>query len=139
MTASMVHSRADVVNREYVACRQPALTSRDPFSLLVHDIRQYLGQSYGIDSADVDPEYIIALMAKYTSDPTDWEQYARADQSRNYTRNLVDSVNGKANLVSSSQYRVSRNTCAKLLRRSLLYGIRRKAHPSTTMRTPTVS
>lgn len=74
--------------------------SDDPFALLVHAIRRYLGQSSGINSADVDPKHIMALMSEYTSNPKEWEQYARADTSRNYTRNLVDSVNGKANLVS---------------------------------------
>ncbi|KAL1297081.1 hypothetical protein AAFC00_004666 [Neodothiora populina] len=72
---------------------------RDTFSTLVYEIRQYLGQSSGIDSANVDPEHIKALMAKYTSNPKEWEQYSRADTSRNYTRTLVDNVNGKANLI----------------------------------------
>ena len=73
--------------------------SNDPFGRLVQDIRQYLGPSSGIDSAHVDPEHLKALMAKYTSDPKHWEQYARADKSRNYTRNIVDNINGRANLV----------------------------------------
>lgn len=75
----------------------------DPFTGLVHAIRQYLGQSSGIDSADVDPAHIMTLMSRYTSNPKEWEKYARADTSRNYTRNLVDNINGKANLVSQVQ------------------------------------
>lgn len=71
----------------------------DPFQSLVQEIRQYLGPSWGIDSADVDPDHLKALMAKYTSNAEEWSRYARADLSRNYTRNIVDNVNGKANLV----------------------------------------
>jgi cysteine dioxygenase len=73
--------------------------SDDPFGQLVREIRQYLGPSSGIDSAHVDPDYIKAIMAKYTSNPKHWERYARADKSRGYTRNIVDNVNGKANLI----------------------------------------
>ncbi|KAI5205834.1 putative cysteine dioxygenase Cdo1 [Aureobasidium subglaciale] len=73
--------------------------SDDPFGLLVKEIRQYLGPSSGIDSAHVDPDHIKALMAKYTSNTRHWERYARADKSRGYTRNIVDNVNGKANLI----------------------------------------
>ncbi|KAI4846147.1 putative cysteine dioxygenase Cdo1 [Aureobasidium sp. EXF-8845] len=73
--------------------------SDDPFGQLVREIRQYLGPSSGIDSAHVDPDHIKALMAKYTSNSKHWERYARADKSRGYTRNIVDNVNGKANLI----------------------------------------
>lgn len=38
-------------------------------------------------------------MAAYESNEEDWSKYAFADKSRAYTRNLVDSGNGKANLV----------------------------------------
>ncbi|GAB7351203.1 hypothetical protein MBLNU459_g1643t1 [Dothideomycetes sp. NU459] len=75
------------------------MSSLDPFHNLVQEIRQYLGPSYGIDSADVDPDHLKALMEKYTSNPDEWTRYAGADPSRNYTRNLVDNVNGRANLV----------------------------------------
>jgi hypothetical protein len=81
----------------------------DPFGLLVRNIREYLGQSSGIDSDAVDPEHIMALMAKYTSNPKEWERYARADISRHYTRNLVDNVNGKANLVYHSGHPAPRS------------------------------
>lgn len=78
--------------------------SDDPFGHLVRDIRQYLGPSSGIDAAHVDPEDLKDIMAKYTSNPKHWERYARADKSRNYTRNIVDNVNGKANLVAPAFY-----------------------------------
>jgi len=114
--------------------------SVDPFRLLVQDIRQYLGESSGIDSAHIDPEYIISLMAKYTSNPKEWEQYARADTSRNYTRNLVDNINGKANLVSQ------RDECCMHARsqaypsdRSSLCGTHKRAHLFMTTPTLTVS
>jgi cysteine dioxygenase len=71
----------------------------DPFGHLVQDIRQYLGPSSGIDANHVDPEYLKGLMAKYTSNPKHWERYARADRSRGYTRNIIDNINGNANLI----------------------------------------
>lgn len=94
---SIIPSRADSGCGGCASC-EPT-TPKDPFTLLVHEIREYLGLSSGINSSDVDTEHLRALMAKYTSNPAEWERYARADLSRNYTRNLVDSVNGKANLV----------------------------------------
>lgn len=71
----------------------------DPFGRLVQDIRKYLGPSSGIDAEHVDVDHLKSLMAKYTSDPKHWERYARADMSRGYTRNIVDNVNGNANLI----------------------------------------
>ena len=79
-------------------CRPNMYTN--PFGRLVEEIREYLGDSSGIDSADVDPNYIKGLMTKYSSDIKHWERHAYADKSRNYTRNYVDTINGKANLVS---------------------------------------
>ena len=38
-------------------------------------------------------------MANYISCEPEWQQYAFADASRNYTRNLVDEGNGKSNLL----------------------------------------
>lgn len=92
-------SRADSGCGGCATC-SPLETDEGPFSLLVSAIRDYLGQSSGIDAEHVDPEYIKALMARYTSNPKEWEKYARADKTRNYTRNLVDNINGNANLVS---------------------------------------
>lgn len=63
------------------------------------DINIILGPSNGIDSTGVDVEELKKLMSAYESSEKEWCQYAFADTSRAYTRNLVDSGNGKANLV----------------------------------------
>jgi cysteine dioxygenase len=71
----------------------------DPFHCLVKSLSDVLGSSSGIDSADVNPEDLINLMSIYTSKESEWKDYAFADPSRNYTRNLVDKGNGKSNLL----------------------------------------
>lgn len=65
---------------------------------LVEDIKQYLGTS-GIDDAHVDHTVLMNFMSKYTSSAADWSRYMRNDPSKNYTRNLVADVSGRANLV----------------------------------------
>lgn len=67
---------------------------------LVQDIKTYLGESGGISSADVDNEYLISLAQKYISDPNDWARYYYNDTSKNYTRNAIENINQKANIVS---------------------------------------
>lgn len=71
----------------------------DEFHRLVKALSDVLGPSSGIDSADVDENVLISLMNGYISDEAQWKQYAFADPSRNYTRNLVDEGNGKSNLL----------------------------------------
>ena len=71
----------------------------DPFHSLVKALSDILGPSSGIDSTDVDPNDLVNLMSIYTSKDEHWQQYAFADPSRNYTRNLVDEGNGKSNLL----------------------------------------
>ena len=71
----------------------------DAFHGLVQDLSNTLGPSSGLDSADVNPEDLQALMEGYTSRESEWAQYAFGDASRAYTRNLVDKGNGKSNLV----------------------------------------
>ena len=82
----------------------PLLAENDnyTFEQLVHDLRSYLGSSRGIDGENVDHKVLIAFMSKYASNPNDWSRFARNDVSKNYTRNLVEDINGRANLVSSS-------------------------------------
>lgn len=72
----------------------------DAFQKLVQDLSAALGPSSGLDSADVDPQYIISLMDGYISKSSEWTKYAFSDTTRGYTRNLVDEGNGKSNLVS---------------------------------------
>ncbi|KAI9785286.1 MAG: hypothetical protein M1835_003357 [Candelina submexicana] len=71
----------------------------DSFHRLVCDINRILGPSSGLNSNDVDPKDIEKLMDKYTSNESEWSQYAYADHTRAYTRNLVDHGNGKSNLI----------------------------------------
>lgn len=72
---------------------------------LVSDIKAHLGDSSGIDSSDVDPNYLISLVQKYVSDPADWLRFFQNDPSKNYTRNAIENINQKANIVSRSLYR----------------------------------
>lgn len=76
----------------------PKTQELDAFHSLVQDLSQVLGPSSGIDSEDVDPRELQALMERYISNPSEWQKYALGDYSRNYTRNLVDKGNGKSNL-----------------------------------------
>ncbi|KAJ5561215.1 hypothetical protein N7535_009412 [Penicillium sp. DV-2018c] len=66
---------------------------------LVQDIKSYLGTSGGISTKDVDNEYLISLAQKYVSDPNDWARYFYNDTSKNYTRNAIENINHKANIL----------------------------------------
>ena len=66
---------------------------------MVSGIKSLLGSSSGIDSDDVDIDDLMDLMRTYFSEESQWKQLALGDPSRNYTRNLVDECNGKANLL----------------------------------------
>lgn len=70
------------------------------FETLVLALKDALGPSSGLTSDDVDVDYLTELMRDYPSTDGGWESYAMGDQSRGYTRNLVDEGNGKSNLVS---------------------------------------
>lgn len=76
-----------------------SLIGQNRFDHLVKNLSDVLGPSSGLDSADVDHEAIVKLMEEYTSNSEEWEQFALADASRSYTRNLVDKGNGKSNLL----------------------------------------
>lgn len=69
------------------------------FDDLVEDVRRILGDSSGIDSDDVDVDELMDAMRAYNSCQSEWEQYALRDKSRAYTRNGVDDINSKANLL----------------------------------------
>ncbi|KAI1628611.1 cysteine dioxygenase [Exophiala viscosa] len=71
----------------------------DDFHHLIRSLSDLLGPSSGINSDDVDENDLIRLMERYISDESQWHQYAFADPSRNYTRNLVDEGNSKSNLL----------------------------------------
>ncbi|KAA8909603.1 hypothetical protein TRICI_004438 [Trichomonascus ciferrii] len=70
------------------------------FDKLVDEIKKILGPSSGINSDDVDVEHLMETMRRYDSSrEIEWSQYALADPSRAYTRNGVDDINHKANLL----------------------------------------
>ncbi|KAK9322545.1 RmlC-like cupin domain-containing protein [Lipomyces orientalis] len=71
----------------------------DMFDELVEEIKRQLGLTSGIDSDDVDVEQLMDSMRRYKSESSHWEKYALSDLSRNYTRNGVDDMNDKANLL----------------------------------------
>ncbi|KAF5865566.1 hypothetical protein ETB97_003410 [Aspergillus alliaceus] len=66
---------------------------------LVHDIKSYLGDSSGIDSSDIDHEHLVSLARKYASNPNDWLRFYHNDPSKNYTRNAIENINRKANIL----------------------------------------
>jgi len=70
------------------------------FTSLVKKASDLLGNG-GIDSEDVNPNDILELMMDYTSNRKDWDSYVKtwSSEGEPYVRNLVDSGNGKYNLV----------------------------------------
>ncbi|PLB49803.1 cysteine dioxygenase type I [Aspergillus steynii IBT 23096] len=66
---------------------------------LIRDIKSYLGETSGIDAASVNAEYLISLVQKYVSNPDDWVQFFHCDPSKNYTRNAIENINSKANIL----------------------------------------
>lgn len=79
---------------------QPA-EEPNAFHRLVRDLSQILGPFSGLDSAEVNVMDIENLMQKYSSNASEWKQYAFGDPNQTFTRNLVDRGNGKSNLVRS--------------------------------------
>lgn len=80
------------------ACRINIDNNR--FDDLVLALKDALGPCSGLTSDDVDVKHLTRLMREYDSNPREWSKYAMGDESRGYTRNLVDEGNGKSNLVS---------------------------------------
>ena len=91
---------ADIIARIHSAFGFEAKDGGNQFDQLVQSLKTALGPSSGLDSADVDVEYLTALMREYLSSDADWSRYALGNASKGYTRNLVDDGNGKSNLVS---------------------------------------
>jgi hypothetical protein len=79
------------------ACR--ATIDANRFDDLVLALKDALGPSSGLTSDDVDVDHLTRLMRDYDSSPREWSKFAMGDESRAYTRNLVDEGNGKSNLV----------------------------------------
>ena len=97
--SSTVVSTNTTINKGLTPYYQPF---KERYSLegLVQDIKSHLGESGGISSQDVNEEYLISLAQKYISDPSDWIEYFYNDTSKNYTRNAIENINQKANIVS---------------------------------------
>lgn len=76
------------------------LQARYSLDDLIYDIKAHLGTSGGISSEDVDEDYLISLAQKYNTDLDDWLPFYYNDRSKNYTRNAIENINHKANIVS---------------------------------------
>jgi len=76
------------------------LASPHSLATLVENLKQYLGTKSGIDSAEIEVDELKSMIGEYLPTPGEWYRYGKADPSRNYTRLLVDKINGKCNLVS---------------------------------------
>lgn len=71
------------------------------FEGLVRNIKQVLGTSSGLDSSEVDVPNLMRMIRSYdaTANPAEWSPYAFLDPNSSYTRNGVDDINSKANLL----------------------------------------
>lgn len=69
------------------------------FDRLVSGIKDILGPTSGLDCAEVDENVLVERLSKYISDDKEWSKYAFVDTAYDYTRNLVDDINHKANLL----------------------------------------
>jgi Cysteine dioxygenase type I len=76
------------------------------FDQLVSELSSTLGPDSGLTTIGTNINQLTKLMTEYISQEEEWQRYAYADNSRSYTRNLVDSGNGKCNLVSSTSSRL---------------------------------
>lgn len=63
----------------------------------LQDLIAKLHEIFEKDEVDID--YVMDVMRSYKSNPQEWRKYAKFDRYR-YTRNLVDSGNGKFNLMT---------------------------------------
>lgn len=70
-----------------------------PFEELIDDIKRILGPSSGINTADVDTASLMGTLKQYVSKRSDWQHFAFEDNTIAYTRNGVDTINSKANLL----------------------------------------
>ncbi|KAF4811994.1 Cysteine dioxygenase [Colletotrichum tropicale] len=74
---------------------EPAYSLED----LVNDIKEHLGISSGIGSEDVDEDYLTSLVKRYATNPNDWARYYYNCPGKNYTRNAIENINHKANIL----------------------------------------
>ncbi|KAL4894968.1 RmlC-like cupin domain-containing protein [Aspergillus ambiguus] len=86
------------VDEKFSPCYR-RLPERYSLNDLIHDIKAHLGTSGGISSDDVDSEYLISLVKKYKANAGEWAHYYYNDESKNYTRNAIENINHKANIL----------------------------------------
>ncbi|KAJ6028244.1 Cysteine dioxygenase [Penicillium herquei] len=98
MSSSAILSNTGAIDKGLAPSYQPFKDKYDLQSL-VQDIKEHLGESGGISSEDVNEAYLISLAKKYVSDPSDWIEYFNNDTSKNYTRNAIENINHKANIL----------------------------------------
>jgi hypothetical protein len=105
MAVSIVRTLAAASGSSMIICkgcnRAHATPKANQFDELVLALRDALGPSSGLTSDDVDVEHLTRLMEEYNTNEREWVKFAMGDESRGYTRNLVDEGNGKSNLVGT--------------------------------------
>lgn len=74
-------------------------TKMSDFEQLIQSIGDVLGSTSGLDSDGVNHDELVQLMQAYTSDESEWSQYAMSVPGKNYTRNQVSDINKKANVL----------------------------------------
>ncbi|KAJ5727579.1 Cysteine dioxygenase [Penicillium malachiteum] len=98
MSTSAILSTTGAIDKGLAPSYQPFKEKYDLESL-VQDIKEHLGESGGISSEEVNETYLISLAKKYISDPSDWIEYFHNDTGKNYTRNAIENINHKANIL----------------------------------------
>lgn len=87
---------------QWITCEkspEAQVKTLNDFERLVQDLSDVLGPTSGLDSDEIDHQELEALLLRYRSETSEWQKYALADYTRPYTRNLVDTGNGKFNLL----------------------------------------
>jgi len=87
------------MTQDWQEVRDSNSDDRHSLSSLVQNLKDYLGIKSGINSEDIDVEKLKSLIGNYTPSVDEWNQYGKPDPSQNYTRLLIDDINGKCNLV----------------------------------------
>jgi hypothetical protein len=103
MAVGIVRTLAAAGASSMMVCKgcNRAHVNANQFDDLVLALKDALGPSSGLTSVDVDVEHLTRLMQEYNTNEREWARFALGDESRGYTRNLVDEGNGKSNLVRS--------------------------------------
>lgn len=71
----------------------------DAFQNLVTSLSNSVSSSSGTTASSIDHNALINIMQRYESHRPSWQKYAFGDNSRAYTRNLIDEGKGRSNLM----------------------------------------